>query len=323
MTDIAVPPSVAVVIPCFNHGRYLSAAITSVYRQSYSNLQCVVVNDGSTDDTLTVASRFGVQIVDQHNRGVSEARNAGLAAIRTDFVIFLDADDELLPDAVARAAGVLTAHPNAAAVVGRCEVMDTAGHPLPAFYEEIDTSKLYEEWLSKNFVWTPGAAIFRRSVLAAIGGFPAGIGAAADYAVYLTLARTGRVVFITQPMVRYRQHEANMSGNPVLMLRATLAVLRKEQSDAPPPIRRRIRSGRKIWCEWYGEQIVHQLRADWHAGRRGSDQLHAVATLVRHCRRLALRHAWRKTRLAAGRLWRQARTVIQQLAVARRRRMAP
>ena len=321
MTDIAVPMSVAVVIPCFNHGRFLPDAVTSVLRQNYASVECVVVNDGSQDDTVTVAARFGVRIINQPNLGVSSARNAGLAAVRTDFVVFLDADDELLPDAVAHGLDALASDPTAAAVVGRCEVMDIGGHPLPAFYDEIDASNLYEEWLSKNFVWTPGAAMFRRQALEAIGGFPAGVGPAADYAVFLTLSRTGRVRFTTQHMVRYRQHETNMSGDPVLMLRATLAVLQREMRDAPAPARRRIRDGRRMWCEWYGEQIVHRLRIDWHAGRHGSDQVRAAITLLRHCRRVVLRHAWRKTRMTAAWLWRHARTSAQ-LAV-RSRRVAP
>jgi hypothetical protein len=232
--------------------------------------------------------------------------------VGTDFVVFLDADDQLLPDAVSRGVEVLTANPTAAAVVGRCEVMDDAGRPMPALYDDIDTSNLYQEWLSKNFVWTPGAAMFRRQPLEAIGGFPVGLGPAADYAVYLALARTGRVRFTSGPMVRYRQHDTNMSGDPALMLRATLTVLRREMQNAPVATRRRIRDGRKTWCEWYGEQIVHRLRTDWRAGRRGAEQLRAVATLLRHCHRVAFRHAWRKTRLTAGTIWRHARKAVQQ-----------
>jgi glycosyltransferase involved in cell wall biosynthesis len=258
----------------------------------------MVVNDGSTDDTADVASTLGIRVCEQSHRGVSEARNAGLAAARSDLVVFLDADDELLPDAVARGAKALAAEPIAAAVVGRCQVMDAAGGYLPAFHSPVDPANLYQEWLSRNFVWTPGAAMFRKRALEEIGGFPSGLGPAADYAVYLRLARTGRVRFIAEDLVRYRQHETSMSRDPALMLRATLAVLRRESRDAPASLRSSVRRGRKAWCEWYGEQIVDRLRADWRAGRRGGNQVRAVATLLRHSPPVALRHLARK----AGRL---------------------
>jgi len=295
MTDAPGRPMVSVVIPCFNQARFLPSAVASVLGQSYTCHDCTVVNDGSADDTAGVASSLGVRLIEQANRGVSEARNTGLAASRGEFVVFLDADDELLPGAVAEGVRVLTSDPSAAAVVGRCQAIDSSGRRLPAMHRPIDSANLYHEWLSNNFVWTPGAAMFRTRALAEIGGFPAGLGPAADYAVYLRLARSGRVRPIPDELVRYRQHDANMSGDPGLMLRATLEVLRRERLEAPTAARRHIRRGRQHWCDWYGEQIVQRLRTDWRQSRRGRDQIQAALTLVRHCPAVAFRHAARKT----------------------------
>lgn len=301
MNDVEECATVTVVIPCFNQACFLPAAVASVRAQRCEGVECLVVNDGSTDDTTRIASGLGVHVIEQSNQGVSAARNAGLAAARSELVVFLDADDELLPDAIARGSAALGSDRTAAAVVGRCQVMNARGEPLPAVHHEVDPSNLYGEWLSRNFVWTPGAAMFRRDALIGIGGFRAALGPAADYDVYLRLARTGRVRFIAQDMVRYRQHEASMSRDPALMLRATLAVLRRESREAPPSMRARLRHGRASWRRWYGEQIVDRLRADWHAGRRGRRQLRAVATLVRHCPGVALRHIVRKAaRLVAA-----------------------
>jgi hypothetical protein len=295
--------SVTVVIPCFNQSRFLPAAVASVRAQSYERVDCLVVNDGSTDDTAAVASSIDVRLLEQPNRGVSAARNAGLSAARTDLVVFLDADDELLPDAVARAAEALAADPDADLVVGQCANMDADGRALPAFHETVDAAHLYDEWLSRNFVWTPGAAMFRRHTLAALGGFPLDVGPAADYAVYLRFARGGRVRVIAHELVRYRQHDASMSRDPALMLRATLAVLRREWRTAPAAMRERIDVGRGRWCEWYGEQIVSRLQTDWHARRFGAKQIRALRTLLRYCPHVALRHARHK----AGRVLRNDR----------------
>jgi glycosyltransferase involved in cell wall biosynthesis len=323
MPDGPDRPTVSVVIPCFNQARFLAAAVDSVRSQRSPGLECIVVNDGSTDDTAVVAAALGVRVVEQANRGLSEARNAGLAAARGDLVVFLDADDELLPDAIERGATALASDPIPAAVVGRCQVMDAAGSPLPAVHADVDRSNLYEEWLSRNFVWTPGAAMFRRRALEEIGGFPPGLGPAADYAVYLRLARTGLVRLVGDDVVRYRQHQAGMSRDPALMLRATLAVLRRESHEAPPSRRRLVRRGRERWCEWYGEQIVDRLRTDWRAHRRGVVQVRAAALLVRHCPRVAARHVARKARRVLASLARRTQSALLKLAAPRGRRVAP
>jgi glycosyltransferase involved in cell wall biosynthesis len=323
MNDSDPHPTVTVIIPCFNQARFLPAAVSSVRAQRYERVECIVVNDGSTDGTAAVASTLGVPVIEQSNKGVSEARNAGLTIARGELVVFLDADDELLPDAVALGAAALESNRMAAAVVGRCQPMNADGDSLPAVHDEVNPSNLYTEWLMRNFVWTPGAAMFRRDVLVEIGGFPAGLGPAADYGVYLRLARTRRVHFLANDLVRYRQHDGNMSRDPALMLRSTLAVLRRESRDAPPSARVCLAHGRRRWREWYGEQIVHRLRADWHAGRRGWEQVRMVATLVRHGPSVALRHIVRKAARVVTALWHRAQLALRHLVRGRPGRTAP
>jgi glycosyltransferase involved in cell wall biosynthesis len=296
-------PSVGVVIPCFDQARFLPAAVASVRAQRYPS-ECLVVDDGSRDDTADVATGLGVRLLRQRNAGVSAARNAGLAAMPTDLVAFLDADDELLPEAIAAEVEALTARPDAAVVVGRCRPIDVDGRPLPARYLEVDADNLYREWLSRNFVWTPGAALFRRPALAAIGGFPVDLGPAADYAVYLRLARAGRVAWLPVDLMRYRQHAASMSRDPARMLRATLGALRRERREAPASARTAIRDGAAAWRQWYGEQIVERLAADLRAGRVGPGQARAVLTLARHCPALVMRRLAGRARRSAG--WRPA-----------------
>jgi Glycosyltransferases involved in cell wall biogenesis len=89
------------------------------------------VDDGSTDDTSVTANRHGAMVIRQSNRGVGSARNTGLGAARGDFIVFLDADDELLPDAVASGVDTLTSDTTASCVVRLCQSMDAAGTPMP------------------------------------------------------------------------------------------------------------------------------------------------------------------------------------------------
>ena len=288
-------PTVSVVIPCFNQARFLPHAIRSVFEQSHPPIECLVVDDGSTDETVAVAELLHARVIRQPNSGVSAARNTGLAAASGELVVFLDADDALLPTALEREAAALAANPRLAAVVTRCEAMDEAGKAIPVVHHLIDTSDLYRDWLSRNFVWTPGAAMFRRADVTAIGGFAEDLGPAADYALYLRLAREGRVAFVEGTAVRYRQHATSMSRDPALMLRATMKALRGEARHAA---RDAVRRGRRVWCAWYGEQIVHDLRAHWHARAFGARQLAALMTLMRHCPSTVAHHVGRKARRA-------------------------
>jgi hypothetical protein len=96
-----VPDTVSVVIPCFNHGEYLAEAIESALGQTMRAFEVIVVNDGSTDDTSTVTRRYPrVRLIEQPNRGLSAARNAGITAARGRYILCLDADDMLMPTAI-------------------------------------------------------------------------------------------------------------------------------------------------------------------------------------------------------------------------------
>ena len=288
--------TVTVVIPCFNQARYLRDAIRSALAQSHPPIECIVVDDGSTDQTSEVAARFGTPVIRQANRGVSEARNAGLVAARGELIVFLDADDVLLPDALARGADALAARRDLDAVVSRCEAMSEDGTPIAARHHVIDPDNLYREWLSKNFVWTPGAAIFRRSALMALGGFATEYGPAADLAIYLRLARDGRIGYLPGYSVRYRQHPHSMSRNPALMLRATQLALRRESREAPSWARADIKRGRSAWRNWYGEQVVAFVGAAWRARTWKLAHLQALLVLIWNCPGLVAQHAVRKLR---------------------------
>jgi hypothetical protein len=122
------------------------------------------------------------------------------------------------------------------------------------------------------------------------------VGPAADYAVYLEIARANRVVFDSRVVVRYRQHDSNMSRDPSKMLRATLAVLRREEPRVPARYQRQFKAGRRDWCTFYGEQIIQQLRSDLRHRRLGHEQFDRALLLLRDCRSLAFTHLTRKLR---------------------------
>lgn len=291
---MSADPLVSVIVPCFNLARFLPHAIDSVRRQTWTAIEMIVVDDGSTDDTAQVAARLGVSVVRQRNRGLSHARNAGLRAARGDFIVFLDADDELLPDAVQSGVDVLMRQPAAAGVARRAVLIDADGRSLPTTHPMLTTTDIYRELLLTNFVWTPGAAVFRRDAVAAVGGFTPEAPAASDYALLLRLARTGRLVVDVRDAVRYRKHEANMSHDPILMLRAVLTALHRERTHVSGAHVDALCLGHRQWRAFYGEQLVEQLRGEWRGRRRLAVLLRGGWFLLRRCPERAAVHVRRK-----------------------------
>jgi glycosyl transferase family 2 len=211
-------------------------------------------------------------------------------------VVFLDADDELMPDVLSQQIDVLRDRPEAACVAGCCRLIDAAGHNLPTSIQSIVGDDLYAELLVKNFIWTPGSVVFRRSSIASIGGFATGVSPAADYGVYLRFARDGRLVVTSTDVVRYRQHDANMSRDPIIMLRATLAVLAQERAALSPEYADAFARGRRAWSAFYGEQIVHLLRQELRTTRRLRTLAAGAALLLAYCLPELRRHVACKIR---------------------------
>ncbi|MGH9463243.1 MAG: glycosyltransferase family 2 protein, partial [Vicinamibacteria bacterium] len=107
-------PLVSVIIPCYNQARFLQDAVKSVLAQTYPHWECIIVNDGSTDDTSNVARMLSsaesrIQVLEQTNKGLSGARNAGLRIARGQYIQFLDADDLIAPNKLQSQVTVLAA----------------------------------------------------------------------------------------------------------------------------------------------------------------------------------------------------------------------
>ena len=167
---------VSVVIPCFNYGRYLAEAVQSVLAQSLRDLEVIVVDDGSTDDSRDVAEALvaahpdvSIRLIAQGNSGSpGHTRNVGIAAAVGDYIVCLDADDRLHPDYLARCAAALDAHPDAAIAYGDLQM-----------FGDDDTLHVPPEWdtrvqLDCNFLDV--VSMFRRRVWRDVGGYDTEIG---------------------------------------------------------------------------------------------------------------------------------------------------
>ena len=275
-------PLVSIVIPCYNQGRFLPEALESVRRQTYPHTEIVVVDDGSTDETAAVAHAApDVTCVVQRNLGASAARNAGLGESRGEHVIFLDADDRLLPDAIAAGVESLGRHPDWAFVTGHIRVIEEDGSVRGVPPQDHAEPASYGSLLRENYIWTPGVVMYRRSALEAVGGFARSAGGSADFELNLRLARRFPYGCHHRVVLDYRRHDASMSADAVHMLRSAVAVRRRE--------RRRVRHDRAARNAWragmavvradFGARVVNQVKGDL-LRRRGIAVLRGLLSLA-------------------------------------------
>jgi len=259
VSDPGVRPLVSVVIPCHNQAQFLADAVKSAAARSV-RVQVIVVDDGSTDHTATVACGFDdVLLIRQTKRGLSDARNCGLRASTGEYLIFLDADDRLVPGAIDVGVRALSGRPACAMAYGRCVMMGPEGDWWPTPDIPTVRSGHHAALLQTNLIWTTAMAIFRRDAVVQAGGFATGCDGAADYDLYLRVSRVAPMDDHGQLVAAYRQH-AGSSGGAARMLRDTLAVMRRNCPGDHPELRRAWREGYAGWQDFYGAHLLEEIR---------------------------------------------------------------
>jgi len=255
-------PTTAVVIVTHNYAHYLGEAIQSVVGQTRAVDEIIVVDDGSQDDPAAVVRRFeGVRLLRQRNQGLSAARNAGMSAASSEMVVFLDADDRLLPDAIALGLACHARSGECSLVYGGHRHISAAGLPLGgAVYKEIGSDP-YRALLEFNVIGMCGAVMYRRDLLLAIGGFDVALPRSEDYDVYLRLARCSKLASYPDTVAEYRRHDTNMSLDYRAMLRAALLVQARNAVElADPALKCARKVGRARLRAYYAREILLSWR---------------------------------------------------------------
>lgn len=220
-TPLVTRPRVSVVVPCYNYGRFLPAAVSSALDQEGVDVDVLIVDDASTDGSAAVAQRLAAAdsrvdvLVHETNRGHITTYNDGLAKVSGDYVVLLSADDMLMPDSLTRAAALLESDSRIGLVYGHAPAFTDAAPELDTRTRSWSTWGP-GEWLSprvrraRNPIYTP-SAVMRASAWADVGGYDDRLPHAADMLLWYQTASTwgvGRVNNAAQAL--YRMHGANM-----------------------------------------------------------------------------------------------------------------
>ena len=226
---------ISIIIPAYNQARFLDRAIASALGQINADVEVVVIDDGSTDDTPAVIARHQAEprlkAVRQPNAGLGAARNRGLAESTGEYVCFLDADDFYSPDKCVKQAAALDGNPELGFVYCDFTTVDENGVPRPTQGSVHNVQRTLSgnifPALSQSGYFPPHTVMIRRSVLDAVGHFDLELGGNADYDLWLRAAAEHRALYLDEKLASYREHGDSMSKDGDHMSRSRVGTLRK------------------------------------------------------------------------------------------------
>ena len=210
-------PRVSILIPAYNAERYLISAVESMLRQSFTDFECIIVDDGSTDSTpaqiAALASRDGrVRPVRVAHGGIVEALNAGIRVARGEFIARMDADDISLPQRLAEQVRFLDANPTVVAMGSKVLLVDPHDSPLWEIDVKTTHSDIESDLLRGNgWALFHPTALIRKAAIQQIGGYRAEYQWSEDIDLFLRLAEIGKLANCDVPLLRYRQHFASVN----------------------------------------------------------------------------------------------------------------
>ncbi|NOT56668.1 MAG: glycosyltransferase [Deltaproteobacteria bacterium] len=211
---------VSVCIPTYNGAAFLAEAITSVLRQTFTDFELLIVDDGSTDTTLDIARSFGDPRITIHQNekrlGIPANWNRGVALARGEYICIFHQDDVMMPENLARKLAVLSANPTVSFVHSAIEflleegLVTVPGDWVEATAEDrvVEGQRYFRQLIARNFICAP-TVVMRRTLFDRVGGFDDTLGFTCDYEMWLKLCMEGQVAFLSLPLVLYRWHEKN------------------------------------------------------------------------------------------------------------------
>jgi alpha-1,3-rhamnosyltransferase len=226
-------PLVSLVIPCYNHARYIRQCIESAIAQDYENIELIIIDDGSGDDSVQIIEQLlpacrerftRFEFRSRPNKGISATSNEALQWLTGKYFAALDSDDILMPEKISRMVPVLEAEPELAGVFCSVETIDEQGTTLGRQSTKPRYFSFDEVILHTHTFATPGM-LLNMAAVKQVGGYQNAVGIQ-DWYMWLKLTEAGyRLKAVPDVLVKYRKHANNISKNVARMFEGRMQTL--------------------------------------------------------------------------------------------------
>jgi glycosyltransferase involved in cell wall biosynthesis len=251
-----VIPRVSVVIPVFNGERHIRESLDSLIAQTFADFEIVVVDDGSTDNSVAIVNSYGDPRIrlTRHDRnlGVPATRNEGVAVALGEYVAFLDCDDVALPHRLAKQVACLDADPDLAMVGSWVEIIDNDSRSTGDVWKYAATSEIIKPLLLFQNTFAQSTVMMRKSVLPdpLYGEFPQ----AEDYDLWIRIASSHKVMNIQEVLAKYRFHAGSLSRDRSDEMEACVKCIHTSQLEelGVTPTLEQLKLHRKVGGMQYG-----------------------------------------------------------------------
>ena len=207
--------AVSIVIPLYNKEAYIKNTLSKVFQQSYQDFEIVIVDDGSTDGSVSAVKEFDdprIRLVSQENQGASAARNNGCRLARYEHIAFLDADDEWDKDYLLKMQKLIDCYPDAVLYGSNYYIVEDGTTTVLSYPGVGEGMTIIENFFVSSKVYTPvwtSAAIVKRDAFIAENGFPLSCKVCEDIDLWCRLALRGQVAYLNEPLANYRRDAVN------------------------------------------------------------------------------------------------------------------
>lgn len=211
---INVQPKISIIMPTYNRSDYICEAIDSALSQTYDNIELIVIDDGSTDDTRNKLEKYNsderFKCIHQENQGQSIARNKGLSIAEGEFIAFLDSDNIWLPGKLEKQVGIINENPSFDIFYGDCIVINEKGIETSRANMSRYSGNITKYLIKDNYV-SMNTTLTRKKCFDEIGGLSGKVRVGDDYELWLRLSTKFRFKYIPEYFVKYRVMDDQIS----------------------------------------------------------------------------------------------------------------
>ena len=245
-------PMVSIIVPTYNRAHYIDFTIRSALGQTYENIELIVIDDGSTDDTRTIVSPYleyhNFIYCEQENRGQSVARNKGLSLASGEFICFLDSDDVLVSDAIEVLVKYIMHYSDVSVVYGNLDFIDGDGNYVPGINPRRYSGTITSQLLIDNCV-SFDSVLIRRSCLEMVGGLDERVDVGDDYDLWLRVSVGHKFLYVPKVFGQYRIMHQQISTDIDRRFKSNKSCLERFFEDNPGL--QESTEKNYFWCRFY------------------------------------------------------------------------